>query len=50
MLQTQVCQLFSCGGHLNPILHTWFRDKCFTCDGFLTIQVFHLLFNKYGSG
>jgi hypothetical protein len=24
---------------LNPILHTWFRDSRFTCDGSLTIQV-----------
>jgi hypothetical protein len=29
----------------NPILHTWFRDSCFTCDGSSTIQVFPLLFN-----
>ncbi len=29
----------------NPILHRWFRDSCFTCDGVLTIQVFSLLFN-----
>ncbi len=27
-------------GNLNPILHTWFRDSCFTCDGSHTIQVF----------
>ncbi len=25
---------------LNPILHTWFRDSCFTCDGSPTIQIF----------
>jgi hypothetical protein len=30
---------------INPILHTWFRDSCFTCDGFSTIQVFPLLFH-----
>jgi hypothetical protein len=30
---------------LNPILHRWFRDICFTCDGSLTIQVSPLLFN-----
>ncbi len=29
----------------NPILLTWFRDSCFTCDGSSTIQVFPLLFN-----
>jgi hypothetical protein len=23
---------------LNPILHMWFRDSCFTCDGSPTIQ------------
>jgi hypothetical protein len=28
----------------NPILHTWFRDSCFTCDGSPTIQVFPLIF------
>ncbi len=37
-------------GHLahitfNPILHTWFRDSCSTCDDSLTIQIFPLLFN-----
>ncbi len=26
----------------NPILHTWFRDSCFTRDGSSTIQVFPL--------
>jgi len=31
--------------YFNPILHTWFRDGCFTCDGFSTIQVFPLLLN-----
>jgi hypothetical protein len=30
---------------LNPILHTWIRDSCFTCDGSKTIQDFPLLFN-----
>ncbi len=30
--------------YFNPILHTWFRDSCFTCDGSSTIQVFPLLF------
>jgi hypothetical protein len=29
---------------LTPILHTWFRDSCFTCDGSPTIQVFPLIF------
>jgi hypothetical protein len=29
----------------NPILHTWIRDSCFTCDGSKTIQDFPLLFN-----
>ncbi len=29
---------------INPILHTWFRDSCFICDGSSTIQVFPLLF------
>jgi hypothetical protein len=29
----------------NPILHTWFRDSCFTCDGSSTIKVSHLFFN-----
>ena len=29
---------------LNPILHTWFRDSCFTCDGSPTIQGFPLIF------
>jgi kinesin light chain len=28
----------------NPIFHTWFRDRCFKCDGSSTIQVFPLLF------
>ena len=28
----------------NPILHTWFRDICFKCDGSPTIQVFPLIF------
>jgi hypothetical protein len=28
---------------LNPILHTWFRDTCFTGDGCPTIQVFLLI-------
>jgi hypothetical protein len=31
-------------GKVNPILHTWFRDSCFTCDGSPTIQVFPLNF------
>jgi len=31
--------------YINPILHTWFRDSCFTCDGSSTIQVFPLLFH-----
>ena len=30
----------------NPILHMWFRDSCFTCDGSLTIPVFHLRWVK----
>ncbi len=30
---------------LNPILHMWFRDNGFTCDGSSTIQVFPLLFS-----
>ncbi len=30
---------------INPILHTWFRDSCFTCDGSSTIRVFPLLFH-----
>ncbi len=30
---------------INPILHTWFKDSCFICDGSSTIQVFPLLFN-----
>jgi hypothetical protein len=30
--------------NINPILHTWFRDSCFTCDGCPTIQVFPLNF------
>ncbi len=25
---------------INPILHTWFRDNCFTYDGSSTIQVY----------
>jgi hypothetical protein len=29
----------------SPILHMWLRDRCFTCDGSSTIQVFTLLFN-----
>ena len=33
--------------HLNPILHTWIRDSCFTCDGSKTIQDFPLLFNPF---
>jgi hypothetical protein len=33
------------GKNINPILHTWFRDSCFTCDGSSAIQVFPLLFN-----
>jgi hypothetical protein len=32
-------------GDFNPILRTWFRDSCFSCDGSSTIQVFTLLFN-----
>jgi hypothetical protein len=28
----------------NPILHTWFRDSCFTCVGSPTIQVFPMIF------
>ncbi len=32
-----------CSTKLNPILHMWFRDSCFTCDdGSSTIQVFLL--------
>ncbi len=27
-----------------PILHTWLKDSCFTCDGSPTIQVFPLIF------
>jgi hypothetical protein len=38
-------QHHSLTSYLNPILHTWFRDSCFTCDGASTTQVFHLLFN-----
>ncbi len=30
---------------LNPILHTWIGDSCFTCDGSWTIQVSPLLLN-----
>ncbi len=31
---------------LNPILHTWFRDSCFTCDcWFINHTVLPLLFN-----
>jgi hypothetical protein len=30
--------------YINPILHTWFRDSCFTCDGSPTIKVFPLIF------
>jgi hypothetical protein len=30
---------------LSPILHTWFRYSCFTCDSSSTIQVSPLLFN-----
>jgi hypothetical protein len=30
--------------YVNPILHTLFRDSCFTCDGSPTIQVFPLIF------
>ncbi len=37
------------GCRFNPILHSWFRDSCFTCDGSLTIQVLPLLFNRYGN-
>jgi hypothetical protein len=29
---------------INPILHTWFRGSCFTCDGSPAIQVFPLIF------
>jgi hypothetical protein len=29
---------------LNPILHTWFRDSCFTCDGSPTILNSTVLF------
>ncbi len=29
---------------LNPILHTWIGDNCFTCDGSWTIQVSPLFF------
>jgi hypothetical protein len=35
----------SCPNDFNPILHTWFRDSCFTCVGPSTVQVFPLLFN-----
>jgi hypothetical protein len=28
----------------NPILHTWVRESCFTCDGSQTIQVSLLIF------
>ncbi len=31
-------------GDFNPILHTWIRERCFTCDGSSTIQVFLLIF------
>jgi hypothetical protein len=36
--------------YFNPILHTWFRYSCFTCDGssatqVFPTQVFPLLFN-----
>jgi hypothetical protein len=27
--------------NVSPILHTWFRDSCFTCDSSSTVQVFH---------
>jgi hypothetical protein len=26
--------------YINPILHTWFRDSCFTCYGTSTILTF----------
>ncbi len=29
---------------VNPILHTWFRDSCFTCNSSWAVQVFLLLF------
>jgi hypothetical protein len=32
--------------YFNPILHTWFRYSCFTCDGSSTLQDFPLLFNR----
>jgi hypothetical protein len=28
---------------VNPILQTWIKDNCFTCDGSSTIQVFPLI-------
>ncbi len=31
--------------NVNPILHTWMRDNCVTCDGSPTIQVFPWIFN-----
>ncbi len=36
---------FLCNGSLslNPILHTWFRDSCFTSDGSTTMWVLYLL-------
>jgi hypothetical protein len=30
------------GSCINPILHKWFRNSCFTCDGSSTIQDFSL--------
>ncbi len=32
-------------GQINPILHTWFRDSCFTCDGSPAIQIFPMIFH-----
>jgi hypothetical protein len=40
-----IVQMFRLENSFNPILHTWFRDSCFTCDGSSTIQVFPFLFN-----
>ncbi len=41
----RLARTMRCMGIFNPILHSWFRESCFTFDGSSTIQVFPLLFN-----
>jgi hypothetical protein len=36
--------------YVNPIIHTWCKDSCFTCDGSLTLQVLPLLFMLFNIG